>query len=202
MRSSRLRVFSSPTQRADVAYTQTPVDSIGLNEQEFATLSRVLDVQASLNKDEVDRLSSALPPVAAVQKIAVGIFRECPSLSRIHFHSFSYHLLILKQSSDSAVWNHPEQAVAAGSVVATERACAGKVGNLHGNQLNLNVNSVKTAEGETLEVNPASPGSTVLRFRRENLDFYFAPVLSCVSPKQTVGLGDYISAVALGVHFA
>lgn len=81
--------------------------------------------------------------------------------------------------------------------MATERACGNTIDKLHGNQLGLQFQSIKLVDGTVLELSDAKP---VLNFAYQECDFFLAPVLSCLVPKQTVGLGDYISASALGVE--
>ena len=82
-------------------------------------------------------------------------------------------------------------------MVATERACGNTIEKLHGNQLGLQFQSIKLIDGSILELSDTNP---IVHFNHQDCEFYLAPVLSCLVPKQTVGLGDYISASALGVE--
>jgi len=84
--------------------------------------------------------------------------------------------------------------------VATERACARRIDALHGNDLVLNVAAAKVQTDAGVAVIESTPDKPVVRWSRGALDFHLAPVLACAAPRQTVGLGDYISASALGVQ--
>jgi ADP-dependent phosphofructokinase/glucokinase len=206
-------------------------DSLGLNEQEFVSVLDSIDAfgsnstssssttkssSMSLNKDTRTALLASIPPVIKVQAGITKLFDTILAkqqttytcqhvLSRVHFHSFGYHLIVQRKSSSNgnnksppaANWPNPEQAVAAGSIIATERACSKSIENLHGAELNLNVSGVKYSTGTEDKTAQVTVDNPVIMWIVNDLSFYLTPVLACVHPKQTVGLGDYISATAL-----
>lgn len=139
------------------------------------------------------------PNVKRVQQVVDLLFDLLPNLNRIHYHCYSYHL-IAQRDGTAERWPRPLSAVAAGSLRATLRACrVSDVAALHGKQLVLGVTGVKvtdpvTKEDRTLEMSKDSP---VAEFASAKVRFWLAPVVACAVPRQTVGLGDYISATAL-----
>jgi ADP-dependent phosphofructokinase/glucokinase len=170
------------------------VDSIGLNEQEFFTVCESL---GHCKLEDKATVAGAVPPVVKVQAAIAAVFEKLPKLTRLHFHSFAYHI-VAERKSAASVWPNAEKAVAAGSVVATTRACVAQVKDLHGNKLSLSISSIKINDENGLsQIIDISPSSPVAKFSTKEISFYLAPVVACAVPKQTVGLGDYISAYAL-----
>ena len=199
-RFPRTRVHLEMGSTGDAAFSKEIVtslefDSLGLNEQEFFTICESFGI---CKAEERASMASAIPPVIKIQAAIAGLFEALPTLSRIHFHCFSYHIVAQRSSSRGAVWPNPARAVAAGSVVATTRACAARVKELHGNKLNLSVSSIKVSDdaGRT-QVVELKPDAPVAVFEFKGIMYNLAPVVSCAVPKQTVGLGDFISAYAL-----
>jgi len=201
------------------------VESIGLNEQELVSLCDALDLRiqdptpigvADMVKRRVEALTTRVvktdeervraamktstPPVVLVQRAIELVFALTPKLERVHFHSFGYHVLALRNAALTKWGPSPEAALAKGSVAATERACGDqKVSSLHGKQLALNVQGFYRVDGvkrEFVEFDELRP--TAAFEGAGGVRFHVAPVVACVEVKMTVGLGDFISASALG----
>lgn len=73
---------------------------------------------------------------------------------------------------------------------------------MHGDdlRLELGIRAVKVstaADAEPLKVTVEEP---VLTWQQGSVYFFLAPVLVCEKPKVTVGLGDAISAAAIGAY--
>jgi len=185
-------------------------DSVGVNEQEFAAVMDALgafDAGGFLPPDARAAISSSVPPVLRVQEGIARLFERSAAsggkrpLARVHFHSFGYHLIAqARGAGDRLVWREPAAAVATASLVATERACARTIDALHGNDIVLNVGAAKVQTDEGVVLLEATPDQPVVEWTHGGVDFYLAPVLACAAPRQTVGLGDYISASALAVQ--
>jgi len=168
------------------------VDSLGLNEQEIGSLYEAL----GLKDANLSAVIRRLPDVAEVCKIIASVLKHESNrrLARIHFHSFSYHLIAQKVGSKE--WPNIAQAVAAGSVKASERAC-GRA-NLSETDVTLQLNASVVFD-DKFEPLILGHDNAVLEFTDEKsrIHFALAPVLTCNNPVQTVGLGDSISASAL-----
>lgn len=173
---------------------QIKYESMGMNEEEFYAICHSLGLCVEAN-DAVLLSKTHTPNVKRLQQVIQEMFRVMPTLNRLHYHSYSYHLIVQRRQAGER-WPNAKQAVAAGSLKATLRAClVSQVADLHGNQLLLSVSAFKTASGEVKEFTKQDP---VVHFETEGeLDFYIVPVVACAVPKQTVGLGDNISAQAL-----
>ncbi|GBG34129.1 ADP-dependent glucokinase [Hondaea fermentalgiana] len=165
------------------------VDSLGLNEQEIGALY----VALGLDGVNLDAVTGLVPDVEAVTKIITDILAGAERLGRIHFHCFGYHVLALKKASIDR-WPHATSSVAAGSVKASERACASA--NLGAQDVTLQLHGPIRFAGSQREYR-VTPESPVIEHETETLYFALAPVLTCNEPVQTVGLGDSISASAL-----
>ncbi|KAN0023309.1 hypothetical protein ACTFIU_011479 [Dictyostelium citrinum] len=113
------------------------------------------------------------------------------SLTRIHFHYLSFHLIITKTYSQ---WSPKltSASVAASSIEATYQACRFNSVEL---LLPLSVEvDYRYTPGATksIIINPSSPVTT---WQDSGYEFHLAPVLVCKSPLKTVGLGDSISTM-------
>ncbi|KAL7980271.1 hypothetical protein Chor_000092 [Crotalus horridus] len=98
------------------------VNSIGLNEQELLFLS-----QAASGPHSSLTSWNGVPDVAVVSDIIFWILKEygrtsaqASDLTRIHFHTLAYHLLV----TVDGYWGNQVAAVAAGARVAGTQACA------------------------------------------------------------------------------
>lgn len=94
------------------ALLQGNIDSLGLNEQEFYTVAQALRIPINVKKEA---LTGLIPAVAEVQRIAGEIFKFSARLSRLHFHSFGYHLLVVRK--DTKLWTRSRVSVALGRFV-------------------------------------------------------------------------------------
>lgn len=147
------------------------VQSLGLNEQELAALHTAMGGAAS----EASAVSRVAPDLTAAAAVMLRILRKTPTLSRIHFHAFSVHIIAVSDAGLRA-WPNSAAAVAAGSIKASERAC----------------------NATTFAVGDLAPATIPLAtWTQQGVHFFQAPVLACNNVVQTVGLGDAISATAL-----
>lgn len=171
------------------------VSSIGLNEQELLFLS-----QAGQGPHADLAAWKGVPDVGRVSDILLWILeqhgRSDPSseaeLTRIHFHTLAYHIL----ASVDGYWENQEAAVMAGARVASSQACGLESVDVTKVELRalMEFHSSYTEPREKLSLNPAEP---VTVWHRGNVTFRLTPVLVCVAPLRTVGLGDAISAEGL-----
>jgi len=154
-------------------------------------------------KQQSSPLVGNKPDVAAVSNaIAYILNRPSHSVSRLHFHSLGYHIIALKKSSKAWRDKNARASVARGSIRATMQACdVSKESELHGDDLELpqglTINVGSHENPNHLEI---TRENSVLRYDIQGVTFFYAPVLVCKEPKVTVGLGDAISASALGAH--
>lgn len=170
------------------------VDSIGLNEQElFAVAKTAGGPHAHITSQPV-----TVPAVAVVADLIHWLFQKyAPRLTRVHFHSLTFHVLALKEGS----WSGVRLGAAAASLVASQRACAS--GLLTEELFDLPFPrsfSLHVADGndeplaQELRFNPEDP---VVTWQRDGINYALVPVLVCRKPVKTVGLGDAISASGL-----
>ena len=179
----------------------------------------------------VDRAKVAahVPTPSSVAVAIRFVLAKYPTLSRVHFHSLGFHLLVERHPSAAAVdagtglrtWGSATAAAAAASITATHKACEATEPELHGNDLDLllptrvDVADPAAAAADNADATPdtvrvLTVEEPVLRWQwpvdtsanADTLKFVLAPVLVCKEPKQTVGLGDAISATGLAVHAA
>eukprot|EP00794_Sanderia_malayensis_P018131 gene18131-19941_t len=177
------------------------VDSIGLNEQELAFLTVAL---AGPHKTDGD-LRQWPPEIAVMADILFWTIvkfgrhsEDYPSsrLSRIHFHSLTYHIIAVRPTN----WRQNVAAAAAGSSAATRQACD------HEHGINLEEVELRTPKYFARSVNSMplrrnlvkhDQANPVTSWSRDDVEFHFSAVLVCKNPKRTVGLGDCISATGL-----
>lgn len=206
------------------------VDSLGLNEQELKLLAT-----ASHGPHKSIYTSDAFenPPIDVVADLVHFILvnygkaaflggSTTGRLSRVHFHTLSYHLIGVEKGA----WRFTNAAAAWGSLTCSERACkAGSTfqdsGKLEGratlrfpstfslHKLHMGQHS-SAHEGENGD-GPAAvgilsgerefdPKEPVTTWSRGNYEFALVPVLVCTPPEKTVGLGDSISAAGLELN--
>jgi ADP-dependent phosphofructokinase/glucokinase len=189
------------------------VDSIGLNEEELLAVYKALggtfgEESGVLKESD---LTGAVPTVRAVSAALVFVLSKSQVLSRIHFHCFAYHIIALRDSATASnseantkAWKNGASAVAAGSLVASTKACDLDVTDLHGNDIELKFSSFQPSSVETAKVflsdeEPVASWKVDVPGEKggESASLVMAPVLSCKKVVQTVGLGDAISATAL-----
>ena len=169
------------------------ITSLGLNEQELAFVSRVLDAP---HKDQLLR-GDGQPDLTLVtdtltwllQTLGYSQSNHRSRLTRIHFHSLSFHLV----ATAAGVWLNSVEAVAAGAYAAGRQACDHK---FEPDQLEMRLSpQLKFYSGAT--VKQFEPDKPVSEFTHKGYSFAFSPVLVCMNPEKTVGLGDAISATGL-----
>ncbi|KAM3828033.1 ADP-dependent glucokinase isoform 2-T4 [Vipera latastei] len=170
------------------------VNSIGLNEQELLFLS-----QAASGPHSNLTSWNGVPDVAVVSDIIFWILKEhgrtsaqVSDLTRIHFHTLAYHLLV----TVDGYWGNQVAAVAAGARVAGTQACATQTIDASKVFLKapLEFATSKMEGASSISLNPKEPISV---WHRNAISFHYTPVLVCKSPLRTVGLGDAISAEGL-----
>eukprot|EP00729_Bicosta_minor_P008063 gene8064-157_t len=207
------------------------VDSLGLNEQELKLLAK-----ASHGPHKSIYSSEAFenPPIDVVADLVHFILvnygkaaflggSTTGRLSRVHFHTLSFHLIGVERGA----WRFTAAAAAWGSMTCSERACkAGstfeETGELAGrttlrfpstfalHKLHMGQHS-KMSDTEPDGDGPAALGMLAVErefdpkrpmttWRRGIYDFALVPVLVCTPPEKTVGLGDSISAAGLELH--
>lgn len=116
-----------------------------------------------------------------------------------------------QRASSSTSWGSAAASAAAGAVTATLRACQATEPELHGNDVGLKLRlrvpvadlwQSGSEEGATKAISSKSP---VAEWAWSNnsgasISFSVALVVVCNEPKQTVGLGDAVSASGLAAH--
>ncbi|XP_002734963.1 ADP-dependent glucokinase-like [Saccoglossus kowalevskii] len=177
------------------------VNSLGLNEQELSFVS----LAGNGPHQQVIESEEGFPEIGIVGDIMHWIlqsygkgnkFGKPSKLTRVHFHSLSFHILVTIKD----LWSNSPSSVAMGTRTASQQAC-GETADLHAENYDM-----KIPDAFALSVNYAplrkqiviyDPMNPVVLWHRENLEFYFSPVLVCRIPRITVGLGDSISAMGL-----
>jgi ADP-dependent glucokinase len=170
------------------------VTSLGLNEQELSFSAHVADgphfddFHTRTGQPEIHKISDMILWILKTY----GYSKENPSsrLTRVHFHSLTYHIVGTLPSA----WHNTQSAVAAGTRMAGRQAC--DVNKLSPPDIELRIpGTFKLFSGQddyTFDEN-----NPVFSWEREGFYFVFSPVLVCISPLKTVGLGDAISATGL-----
>ena len=223
------------------------VDSIGLNEQELASVYEAIggiyasaSSPGSVTRSELVR---KIPAPHAVANAINHVIRYSHArrrsersegggggeggrtaalrgpVTRVHFHSLAFHLIAEYRSGeegggggdpfDSGATLHANwkragatagavRAAAKGSATATLQACdASGAAALGDDDLDLLAPLSFHVQGErpgTKQAVQATVEVPVAQWRDGVSTFYYAPVLVCQVPKQTVGLGDAISS--------
>ena len=172
----------------------TGVDSLGLNEQELSFSSHAAggphqdDFLIRHGQPEIHKMSDMV--LWLLQTYGYSKNNPKSRLTRVHFHSLTYHILGVVPSA----WSNSESAVAAGTRLAGRQAC--DVGDLTPEEVELRIpETFKLFSGDIdRQFDQQNP---VLSWNRDGLHFVFSPVLVCHDPKKTVGLGDAISSTGL-----
>lgn len=166
---------------------------MGLNEQELAFIAHAA---GGPHNDLINE--EGQPPVHKISDIMHWVLTNFArsernpnsKLTRIHFHSLTYHII----GYVNGTWTNVDSAVAAGARIAGKQACDDP--DLISEKLELRVpRTFKLYTGDTeRELNPSEP---VMTWARGGFSYVFSPVLVCKKPVKTVGLGDAISATGL-----
>eukprot|EP00050_Salpingoeca_kvevrii_P014082 m.32501 g.32501 ORF g.32501 m.32501 type:complete len:483 (+) comp5544_c0_seq1:876-2324(+) len=190
---------------AEIAKVVLPhVDSVGLNEQELASLSLATNGPFR----EILEQEITVPPSALIADLLYWMLTRFSGgesrLSRIHFHSLTFHII----AAANGRWRDAAGAVAAGALTCARRACAANELTdelvellfparfaLHMGDTADDVELRALANERTLD-----PTEAIVEWARDSFHFALAPVLVCRRPTKTVGLGDAISAAGLALH--
>uniref|UniRef100_UPI00398EDD8A ADP-dependent glucokinase isoform X2 n=1 Tax=Pristiophorus japonicus TaxID=55135 RepID=UPI00398EDD8A len=176
----------------------TIVNSIGLNEQELLFIS-----QAGAGPHCSHEYWNGAPDIGRVSDIIFWLLKEYgrtdshkdSDLTRVHFHTLSYHII----ATIDGYWNNQISSVAAGARVAGNQACGTDTIDPTKVVLKSPMEFVLSQTDKLLRDKKMtlSPTKPVRTWHRENISFFITPVLICVNPVRTVGLGDSISAEGL-----
>lgn len=197
-----LRMFSSLVLHSD---------SLGLNEEELAMLYEVLGgtYAASDSSSALTRsmLTGRVPEPRAVGLALQFVWEAVENLhsrtnlnlrllSRIHFHCLSFHIISVRRNPSVRHWSdRMDVAVSRGAMAAVEQACALPLEGLTEPLFDvLAPATFAVPGGEERSISAQSP---VAVWTTDAHIFHLAPVPVCKHPKNTVGLGDAISANAL-----
>ncbi|KAK3779540.1 hypothetical protein RRG08_045286 [Elysia crispata] len=172
------------------------INSLGLNEQELVFASKSC---GGPHADLFDQENHGQPDIHKISDILLWLMKRYGKsaeqksesrLSRIHFHSLTYHIIAVVEKA----WSNSESAVAAGAQIAGLQAC--DTAELKADLLDLKVPAkFQLFSGDTeRELDPLRP---VISWRKDDILFVLSPVLVCKKPVKTVGLGDAISATGL-----
>jgi ADP-dependent glucokinase len=218
-----LASMSDPSFVKSMAATMFPVaDSFGLNEEELAFTFESLGGWFVDDTLTTKMLTGKIPNVNAVVEAIEfllkmgdewsaaarsGNSKNVRSISRVHFHALSYHIIAERNVEGREKWSSTfSKGVAAGSVIATLNAC-GKHPEYKNNQQNPllkmifpNYNDYPKEDDLELLYNETCTGQVhagVCVWKHGTTTFSLAPVLVAKHPVNTVGLGDSISASGL-----
>jgi ADP-dependent glucokinase len=126
-------------------------------------------------------------------------------LTRLHFHCLTFH--IIAEVKDKG-WSNTDISLLSGSKIAAIQACGFNYNDTIDDdefsklvELRFNSNNMIISEEEKFKFKIGKdtyidfdPNNPVVTFERDNIKFYFTPVLVCRRPLKTVGLGDAISS--------
>ncbi|RDD45185.1 ADP-dependent glucokinase [Trichoplax sp. H2] len=179
----------------DVVNTLLPhINSLGLNEQELHAVSR------ALNGPHTKEDWTGTPEIALVGDILYWLLHkfsqlEDSKLSRIHFHSLTYHIV----SQLAGSWNNSLTATGAAARLAGLRACNRPEIVPQEVELQLPSAFIVSLTNSTLRRSAIiyDPRKPVSKWSRGSIDMFLSPVLVCKKPRETVGLGDAISGTGL-----
>ena len=117
-------------------------------------------------------------------------------ITRVHFHSLAFHIIAIRLNSNSRHWTTMmDSAVAQGAVTAATKACGMDLKSFKSEHIEaIAPMSFEVASGDFVQIGLKEPVGVWAEGRHR---FFFAPVLVCKKPKNTVGLGDAISSNGL-----
>jgi len=170
------------------------VTSLGLNEQELTFLSFV----AGGPHSDYYHTRTGQPEIHKVSDIVLWILKTYgysktnpdSRLTRVHFHSLTFHII----GTLPGAWHNSESAVAAGTRTAGRQAC--DVPRLSSPDIELRIpHTFQIYSGSKIQ--HFDENNPVLKWKKDGFQFVFSPVLVCINPLKTVGLGDAISATGL-----
>uniref|UniRef100_A0A0R3RPU5 PKS_AT domain-containing protein n=1 Tax=Elaeophora elaphi TaxID=1147741 RepID=A0A0R3RPU5_9BILA len=113
-------------------------------------------------------------------------------LSRIHFHSLTFHLMVYKGTD----WSNLASGLAAGAKVAALQSC--KIRNdLNTDNLELRISKAHLLDKEVGKRYVFEPQRPIASWMRNDVIFIYTPALICKFPTRTVGIDDAVSATGL-----
>lgn len=173
------------------------INSLGLNEQELLSVAKSanapFDFQSVPQKPGIEWVSDLLHWLMLTYGLPSGMES---SLTRIHLHSLSFHLIA---TVNGGPWFDNMKAVMAGARMAGLQACkTDKFSSSDFKLLHPREFYVSRTDG-FLSKNIMASTNGFAQWSRDNVTYYLSPVLVCKNPTKTVGLGDAISALGL-VH--
>lgn len=170
------------------------ITSLGLNEQELAFASIAMGGPHSklLENSEGQPIIHVMSDVIQWLLNTFGKSSSRPDsrLTRVHFHSLTYHIVGAHKSQ----WGNVRSAAMAGSRIAGLQAC--DVEDSDPDLVDLKIPlEFQLHSGDTQRKFDAT--SPAYSWTLGDFHFVFSPVLVCKHPEKTVGLGDAISATGL-----
>ena len=170
------------------------ITSLGLNEQELAFASIAMGGPHSdhLEVSEGQPLIHMMSDLIHWLLLSFGKSSSHPHsrLTRIHFHSLTYHIVAVHKSQ----WTNVKSATMAGTRIAGLQACDIKDLDPDLVDLRIPLDFQLHSEDTRRRFDPKNPAYT---WSKGEFYFVFSPVLVCKHPVKTVGLGDAISATGL-----
>lgn len=170
------------------------ITSLGLNEQELTFASLAADGPHS---DHFESFSGQ-PLIHKMSDIILWMLRTYgfstknreSRLSRVHFHSLTYHIVGVYTSH----WKNVKSAAMAGTRIAGMQACDIQRLDPDAVDLKIPLELQLFSGAERQAFDPEKPAYV---WTVDDYTFVFSPVLVCKHPVRTVGLGDAISATGL-----
>ena len=182
------------------------VDSLGLNEQELVSLARSKKAQFDFET------IGPKPSIPDSGDLLYWLFKTYTDLretkeeekesrlTRIHFHSLSFHILVVpKRELAGSLWTESMSSASSGSRIASLQACQKDEINKDDFEIQIpdkfQLSSVDKSLSGKFEY---SEENGYVAWNRDGaIDCVMIPVHVCKKPLKTVGLGDAISATGL-----
>ncbi|XP_062516761.1 ADP-dependent glucokinase-like isoform X2 [Corticium candelabrum] len=175
------------------------VTSVGLNDQELMSVSKADNGPHSMSESvsghhQIGLIADQLQWMLESFGVASSAYPKS-KLSRVHFHSFIFHLIAVIHGK----WQNSITAVGAAARMAAIQACDSKIINANSVELKMSRTFLRSVEDPQLRADPIEfdPSVPISHWSRRHVDLFMSPVLICKHPTKTVGLGDAISATGL-----
>ncbi|KAI1706031.1 ADP-specific phosphofructokinase/Glucokinase conserved region domain-containing protein [Ditylenchus destructor] len=176
------------------------IDSLSINEQELAFLSKVGGgpyVEAYpvrvMHAYKVVEMLHWLMTKYGHSKLNPEAKNYNYRLQRIHFHTLTYHIMVNKGTD----WTNLAAGLAAGARLAGKQAC-----NMVGDRTDFDMVEMRSSSTVLLDkkvdkVYHFNQHNPLASWMRDDIIFIYTPVLVCKFPQRTVGVDDAITATAL-----
>ena len=191
-------------------------NSLGLNEEELAMLYEVLGgtyvetaAKATARTFTKDMLTGKVPDPRAVGLAIDYVLAHADTLppwanrriTRVHFHCLAFHIIAIRLNAKTSYWTPMiDSAVAQGAVAAVLKACGHELLEFEESHIELIAPmSFTVPDGTMVMVDADEPVGVWVDGA---IRYFYAPVPVCNAPKNTVGLGDAISANGLAYSLA